>query len=63
MWKELSELDERISLRISAALHDHRNEIIRIGENNGMNEAELRERRILMTSTLGTVAGQGARRR
>lgn len=63
MWKLLAELDERISTRISNALNDHKNEIIRIGENHGLSEQELRERGILIMTALGTAkAGQAARR-
>jgi hypothetical protein len=56
MWKELQQLDERISVRISAALADHKNEIIRIGENYDLSEQELRDRGILIMTTLGTTA-------
>ena len=63
MWKELSELDERISTRIATALADHKNEIVRIGENHGLTEQELKDRGILIMTTLGTTAPGNAANR
>lgn len=62
MWNELSHLDERISVQIAAALAEHKTEILRIGQNYGFTEAELRDRGILIMTSLGTVAGQAANR-
>jgi hypothetical protein len=63
MWKQLSKLDERISVRISIALQDHKTEIVTIGQRYGFTEQELKDRGVLIMTTLGTTApGQAARR-
>jgi hypothetical protein len=63
MWKQLAELDERISIRIHAALNDHKNEIVEIGNRFGFTEKELKDRGVLIMTAIGTAAaGQAARR-
>jgi heptaprenylglyceryl phosphate synthase len=63
MWKELRDLDERISIRIATALADHKTQIVMIGGAHGFTEQELKDRGVLIMTTLGTTApGQAARR-